>query len=366
MDLLETLASVAGSSGARIGVTDLAPFEETRAEIERRAASGERGSLRFVYTDPSASTEPARSFPWARAIVVVAVPYLAEGDGVATRHRDDGGGDVGRTVARFADGDRYASVRAVLEGLVAVLEARGFRTECVYDDDRLVDRAAAVRSGVAWWGKSTMVLTPGLGPWFLIGSVVTDAPIEPTQPMDRSCGTCIACMPACPTGAIVSPGVLDARRCLAAVFQARGPIPIDLRKAAGDRVYGCDACLVACPPGHGALGSHRAAPSPSALDILGMSDHEIDEAFTHWYIPGRSSRFVRRNAIVAVGNGSSADALAVAAGYLGHPDPLLRGHAAWAVASIGAPGVAAAILTLATLRESDRYVLEEIRNAMPR
>ena len=365
MDLLETLASVAGSSGARLGVTDLAPFEETRIEIDRRATSGERGSLRFVYADPVTSTEPARSFPWARAIVVVAVPYLADGDGVASRGQDDGCRDVGRPVARFADGDRYASVRAVLDALVAVLDARGFRTERVYDDDRLVDRAAAVRSGVAWWGKSTMVLTPGLGPWFLIGSVVTDAPIEPTEPMERSCGTCIACMPACPTGAIVSPGVLDARRCLAAVFQARGPIPIELRAAAGDRVYGCDACLVACPPGHGALGSCRPAPSPSARDILGMSDDEIDEAFTHWYIPGRSARFVRRNAIVAMANGRSADDLAVAAGYLGHPDPLLRGHAAWAVARIGT-SAAAAVLALAALRESDRNVLEEIRNLVPR
>ncbi|HSJ72288.1 MAG TPA: 4Fe-4S double cluster binding domain-containing protein [Acidimicrobiia bacterium] len=365
MDLLETLASVAGSSGARIGVTDLAPFGEARLEIDRRAASGERGSLRFVYADPAVSTEPARSFPWAKAIVVAAVPYLAEGDGVATRGQDDGEADVGRPVARFADGDRYSSVRSVLDAIAAVLDAHGFRTECVYDDDRLVDRAAAVRSGVAWWGKSTMVLSPGLGPWFLIGSVVTDAPIEPTEPMERSCGTCVACMPACPTGAIVSPGVLDARRCLAAVFQARGPIPIELRTAAGDRVYGCDACLVACPPGHGVLGSHRAGPLPRARDILGMTDDEIDEAFTHWYIPGRNARFVRRNAIVAMANGANADDLAVAAGYLGHPDPLLRSHAAWAVARIGTPA-AAAILTAAGLRETDREVVEEIRNAMPR
>ncbi len=365
MDLLETLASVAGSSGARLGVTDLAPFGATRIEIDRRVASGERGSLRFVYSDPVMSTEPARSFPWARAIVVVAVPYLTDGDGVASGGLDDGLLDAGRPVARFADGDRYASVRTVLDALVPVLESRGFRTERVFDDDRLVDRAAAVRSGVAWWGKSTMVLTPGLGPWFLIGSVVTDAPIDPTPPMERSCGTCTACMPACPTGAIVSPGVLDARRCLAAVFQTRGPIPIELRPAAGDRVYGCDACLVACPPGHGALESYRPVPVPNARDILGMSDDEIDEAFAHWYIPGRRARFVRRNAIVAMGNGAREDDLPVAAGYLGHPDPLLRGHAAWAVARIGTPA-AAAILAVAAQHESDQEVLEEIRNVIPR
>lgn len=365
MDLLETLASVAGSSGARLGVTDLAPFGETRIEIDRRVASGERGSLRFVYADPVTSTEPARSFPWAKSIVVVAVPYLTDGDGLADRGQDDGPRDAGRPVARFADGDRYTSVRAVLDALVAVLDARGFRTETVYDDDRLVDRAAAVRSGIAWWGKSTMVLTPGLGPWFLIGSVVTDAPIEPTAPMERSCGTCTACIPACPTGAIVSPGVLDARRCLASVFQARGPIPIGLRTAAGERVYGCDACLVACPPGHGALGSHLAVPAPGARDILGMSDDEIDEAFSHWYIPGRNARFVRRNAIVAMANGRRVTDLGVAAGYLGHPDPLLRRHAAWGVARIGTPA-AAAILAVAALRESDGDVLEEIRNVIPR
>jgi epoxyqueuosine reductase len=365
MDLLETLAAVADSSGARLGVTDLAPFEEARIEIDRRATSGERGSLRFVYANPATSTEPARSFPWARAIVVAAVPYLPDGDGIATSDRDDRRRDVGRPVARFADGDRYASVRTVLDALAAVLDAEGFRTERVFDDDRLVDRAVAVRSGVAWWGKSTMVLAPGLGPWFLIGSVVTDAPIEPTSPMERTCGTCIECMPACPTGAIIAAGVLDARRCLAAVFQARGPIPIELRAPAGDRVYGCDACLVACPPGHGALASHRPSPQTSARAILAMSDDEIDESFTHWYIPGRRARFVRRNALVAMANGRNEEDLAVAAGYLGHPDPLLRRHAAWAVARIGTPA-AAAILTAASLREFDGDVLEEIGNVMPR
>ena len=128
-------------------------------------------------------------------------------------------------------------------------QAAGHRAAVLCDDSRLVDRAAAVRAGVGWWGKSTMVLAPGHGPWLLLGSVVTDASLPPDTPMARDCGTCAACLPACPTGALVAPGVLDARRCLAALAQSPGAIPREFRRAMGDRLYGCDDCLEACPPG---------------------------------------------------------------------------------------------------------------------
>jgi epoxyqueuosine reductase len=330
-------------------VTDLEPFPDTRAELERRVASGESGRLGFTFKDPARSTDPRRSFPWGSSIVVVAVPYLRDGDG---RRQ-------GRRVARFADDDRYGVVRDLLDRLEAALQVTGARTEAVVDDDRLVDRAVAVRAGIAWWGKSTMALTPGLGPWFLIGSVVTDAALEPTAPMVRGCGSCTACIPACPTGAIVEPGVLDARRCLAAIFQSRGSIPIEFREAAGARVYGCDACLTACPPGDAALDRLLPSAQPDPRALLAMGDAELDAHVSHWYVPGRKMRFVRRNAIVAIGNDRRPEDVPLLEDLLGGEDALLRAHAVWALGRIGTDRALAALARHA-LHEADTEVREEL------
>lgn len=354
MSLISHLERTADAHGARLGVTDLTPLDDVKEEIERRRESGESGGLGFTYREPALSTTPRLSFPWASAIVVVAVPYLRTGDGV---------GDRPRSVARFADGDRYEAVRSLLEALVAMLGEHGHTAEAVFDDDRLVDRAVAYRSGVAWSGKSTMAITPAFGPWFLIGSVVTDAELTATEPMKRDCGTCDACIPACPTGAIVSPGVLDARRCLAAIFQGRGDIPIQFRGFAGGRVYGCDACLVACPPGTSALSARAASPGPDPRAILRASDRDLEHLARHWYVPGRSMRFVRRNALVAIGNvGTGAD-IGLLAGFLGHPDPLLRQHAAWALGAIGGDA-SRSVLESGLESEGDVGVREEIVQAL--
>lgn len=342
--------------GVRVGVTDTAAFLETAHELRSRVEAGLHGGLGFTYGVPEQSTTPMQSFPWARSIVVVAVPYLREGDGaVSTRH-----------VARFADGDRYAEVRTVLTQLESVLRSFGHRTEQVYDSDQLVDRAVAVRAGVAWNGKSTMAITPGHGPWFLIGSVVTDATLEPTAPMTRTCGTCTACIPACPTDAIVAPGVLDASRCLSAVLQRPGPIPLALRSAVGGRIYGCDDCLVACPPGHEALDSVSGAePTLTPGQVLAMADAELAAIVSAWYVPRRNMRFVRRNALVAIGNTGAPEAVAVVAGYLGHPDRLLRCHAAWALGRLGGKHADAALVG-ARDAELDAAVIVEIDDALAR
>ncbi len=350
MSLVDDLRQIASVHGATLGVTDLAPFPDVAESMRLRHADGTRARLGFTYHNIEQATEPSVSFPWARSIVAVAVGYLTDGDGVAE----------GRSVARFADGDRYRSLTTVLHDIAAHLGTTTSRCEIVYDDERLVDRAVAERSGVGWWGKSTMVLTPGQGPWVLIGSVVTDADLPQSEPMRRTCGTCDACIPACPTGAIVAPGVLDARRCLAAIFQSRGDIPRHLRVAAGGRIYGCDDCLTSCPPGFRALRS--LAPSIDDLSpaaVLGMSDRELDRHTEHWYVPGRQVRFVRRNALVAIGNVGGEESISVVMGYVGHPDALLRCHAVWALGAL-APEIATAIGPELARSEADPAVLAEI------
>ena len=217
-------------------------------------------------------------------------------------------------MARFATANHYDPLRTGLAALAGVLEVAGFRTEIRCDDSRLVDRAAAVRAGVGWWGKSTMVLAPGHGPWLLLGSVVTDAVLPADSPMVRTCGTCEACLPACPTGALVAPGVLDARRCLAALAQSPGTIPREFRRAWGDRLYGCDECLEACPPGRQGLagGSGPGGGRVDLAEVLGSDDASLLRRFGHFYLPGRDARYLRRNALVALGNSGGAGAVAAA------------------------------------------------------
>jgi epoxyqueuosine reductase len=344
-----------------IGATSLEPFEHVRGAIRDRIATGMSGGLGFVYRDPDMAAEPQTSFPWGRSIVVVAVPYLRPGDGTTSELANGG---AWRPVARFADGDRYERVRGCLDVIAGYLARAGHRTESVVDDDRLVDRAVAVRAGIGWPGKSTMVITPTAGPWVLIGSVVTDADVTSSDPMVRGCGSCVACIPACPTGAIVAPGVLDARKCLAAVLQQPGIIDPSLRSLVGGRVYGCDACLIACPPGDKvALQLASRTPGPSAREVLNASDRVLGDVTAHWYVPRRSYRFVRRNALVALGNTGADDDVGLLGGYLGHPDPLLRSHAAWALGAIGGDtGRAVLQATLTTERDPD--VLGEIRSAL--
>ncbi len=350
MDLFVSLTEIADHASAAIGVTDLEPFPDEADRIRDRVSKGLHGGLSFTYAQPDIASSPARSFPWGSSIVAVAVPYLTDGDGTSRT----------RTVARFADGDRYEGLRTVLADIESVLGDAGHRAEIVFDDNRLIDRAVAVRAGVAWSGKSTMAITPGAGPWILIGSVVTDAVLDQTEPMSRSCGTCDACMPACPTNAIIAPGVLDARRCISAVLQRRGAIDHELRTAIGGRIYGCDDCLTACPPGQPAL--RKVSPAGRALsaqEVLTFSDRELAPSVEHWYVPSRRLRFVRRNALIALGNTGDQSSLGLLAGYVGHSDPLLAGHAGWAVGRIGGPR-ATAICRAALNRKLPRSVRDEL------
>jgi epoxyqueuosine reductase len=274
------------------------------------------------------------------------------------------GSPDGRTgrVARFATEDHYIPLRAGLSALARLLEDAGFRADVLVDDGRLVDRAAAVRAGVGWWGKNSMVISPKFGPWLLLGSVVTDARLPTTEPMRRDCGKCRACLPACPTGAFVEPGVLDATRCIAYWAQTPGVIPRGLRRAWTDRVYGCDDCLDACPPGHQALRVAQPKGRVDLVELLEADDSTLMQRVDHWFIPKRDLDYVRRNALVAVGNAGAPEHVPILRRYLEHPKATLRRHAAWALGEIGGPGHDA--LVERREREHDPGVLEEIDSAL--
>ena len=359
MRLTERLHEVARTLGAaRTGVCAAEPFVDVAAALRQRVDAGMHGGLRFTFADPARATDIRQSFPWAERLFVAGWAYLPDAG-------TPGEPEPGTTrVARFATRDHYEPLRGLLSAVADELRRADFQASVLADDNRLVDRAAAVRAGVGWWGKNTMVLAPAAGPWMLLGSVVTDAPLDVDAPMVRDCGTCTACLPACPTGALVAPGVLDARRCLAAILQQGGSIPRELRQAVGDRLYGCDDCLDACPPGGRLLAtSNQRSGRHRVVEILGLDDRTLMDRFSHFYVPKRRPSILRRNALVVLGNVGRDHDVALLAGYLGHPNEMLRSHAAWALGRLGGP-VAVATLRAALKVERNDEVRTELTVAL--
>lgn len=333
--LLPTLRAAALSHGAtEIGVCSADPFPDVRDSIAQRVAAGLNGPLKLTYGDGDLATDIRRTHPWAVSLVVLGLPYLAAFEAKPPA----GAGEI----ARFATEDHYLALGAALDEVSELLRQTGFQAEAVFDDNSLVDRAAAQRAGVGWWGRNTMMIAPGVGPWMLLGSVVTDAPLSVSTPMSRNCGTCFDCLPACPTGALDNPGVLDARKCLATWLQARALAPLHLRAKIGARVYGCDDCLTACPPGARYLGGQHDPggyePSEAGqlrfdlVAALATTDQDLMERFAHLYVPKREGRYLRRNIIVALGN--TATTIEHVEGELGSGSSVVRSAAAWAIGQI--------------------------------
>ncbi len=320
--------------------------------MHERKAAGLSGRLGFTYRDSDLATDVRASHPWSRSLIVGAVSYMPEAGSPG-----EPDGRTGR-VARFATEDHYRPLRRGLEAVADLLESDGYSASVLVDDSRLVDRAAAVRAGIGWWGKSTMVISPKFGPWLLLGAIATDAVLEPTAPMRRDCGTCDACIPACPTGALTAPGVLDATRCLAYWAQTPGIIPLELREPWGDRIYGCDDCLDSCPPGRSRLRTARHGGRIDLHDLLGADDETLLDGAEHWFIPRRDPDYLRRNAIIAAGNTGRDCFRVVLEKYLHHRRAMLRVHAAWALGRLGAPGRPA--LERRRDIEHDPTVLQEI------
>jgi epoxyqueuosine reductase len=327
-----------------VGICDARPFADTLRTLLDRRARGWAGGMQFTYRNPARSTDPQATLPGAAALIVGARRYeRAQRPDPAEEAQPRG------RVAMYSWIDHYQPLRAALGAVADHLGEAGWRAQVLVDDNALVDRAAAVRAGLGWYGKNANVLLPGAGSWFVLGSVLTDAPLTAGRPAPRpvadGCRSCQRCLAACPTGALVGPGQLDARRCLAWLVQAPGVFPREYREALGDRLYGCDDCQTSCPVNR--LATHR-HPPPAAepegrpdvdvLWLLSATDQQLMAELGRWYIPRREPRYLRRNALIVLGNtGDPANPAVVEAllRALTDGDPLLRAHAVWAAARLG-------------------------------
>ncbi len=336
MTRLAELASLVHDGEIVLGAAPAAAYESTERAIRERRRRGLFADMRFTMHQPERSCHPESLLRDARTVVSAVLPVLRP-----TPPRPDGA--VGR-LPRYAWSDPYGRLRAGLERVRDGLRDAGGRAAVFVDSNFHVDREGARRAGLTFYGKNTMAIAPGLGSFLAIGTLVTDVPLadERPEPVRQGCGACTLCVDACPTGALDEPGVLDATRCLSYWTQSRETAPPDVQDALEDRVYGCDICQDVCPYNAGPVRRTEAAAGGDAgeawvslLDWLEADDGALRERYDRLYVPDRDPRYLRRNALVALGNGPH-EHRALAEPFLDCGDPLLEAPARRALAAVPA------------------------------
>jgi epoxyqueuosine reductase len=319
------LAQLADEVGLDVvGAARVEPYEQTERHIRERRERGLFADMRFTMARPEQSCHPETLLDGARTVVSAALCYWVEGEEPPPGH--------GR-LPRYTWWDAYAVLRERLDELGRRI---GGDYRVLVDANQHVDREAAARSGVGFYGKNTMLITRRFGSWVVLGTLLTSVELEPTPTLDAGCGSCTLCIDACPTNALDEPGVLDATRCLSYWTQSSSPAPEDVREALGDRVYGCDICQDVCPWNRGVekrrageAAPAAAEPHVSLVDWLTADDDELAARYDRLFVPRNDPRYLRRNALVAIGNGIGE--VELARPYAESDDPLLREHAEWAL-----------------------------------
>jgi epoxyqueuosine reductase len=384
------------------GVTDVVPSEHA-AFYRSWVASGLHGDMRYLAREDAVArrADPSLTMPDAGSLIVVAHEYYQE-DPPGTPE-DQGRG----VIARYARGrDYHRVVKRKLQELLSWLDHRvegGVRGRAYVDTGPILERELASRAGLGWFGRNTMLIHPGRGSYLFLGVLFVDTELPRDQPfVEDRCGTCRACLEACPTGALLGRNadgapVMDARRCISYLtIEHRGPIPQELRRPLGNRVYGCDICQEVCPfnqrfaeesrePDYGARGwrvptraeaivsrqhgttvdENEPVETPALIDLLEIA---LDEPAWDVHTRGSAVRRVgragfARNVCVALGNWGAGDAVPILGRALSDTEPLVRGHAAWALGEIGTAD-ARAIVMSALLNEEDSFAMGEMRQVL--
>ncbi len=309
-----------------VGVTRAEAYDGTERHIKERRARGLFADMRFTMTRTEESCHPERLLPAARCVVSAALCYW----------RPEAPLQAGRgRLARYTREDAYALLRERLDALGREL---GGAYRVLVDANQHVDREAAARSGVGFYGKNTMMITRRHGSWVVLGTLITDVTLESTPPLGTDCGSCTLCIEACPTGALDEPGTLDATRCLSYWTQAPHPIPVEMRAELGAQVYGCDICQDVCPWNRGIEGRRSHLPEQRAdVDLVAWLERdgrELVAELDRLYVPRNDPRWLRRNAAVALGNVGGPEHVPALELAAAHDDALVAEHATWALARI--------------------------------
>jgi len=330
-------------------------------------AAGYAGEMHYLSSRSAAYADPGSVLAGARSIVMLALNYRtvepAEPQSAAGR------------ISRYAWGaDYHDLIRGRLTTLADWLRERYPQASArgVVDTAPLLEREFAQLAGLGWIGKNTLLLNRDSGSWFFLAALLTDLELDYDAPQVADhCGTCRACLDACPTGAFVDAYVLDARRCISYLtIELREPVPRELRASMGDWLFGCDICQDVCPWNTKAPATSETAFHPGGgqtalelVELFGLDDAAFRQRFRHTPLWRPKRRGLLRNAAIVLGNTRPPEGLAALIGGLADDEPLVRGASAWA---LGRYGTAAARQALGEQlsRETDQQVREEIAEAL--
>jgi epoxyqueuosine reductase len=341
-------------------------------QLDPWLAAGHAGEMAWLARNAAKRQSPSEAVPGARSIIVVGLHYRAAEPDPAVWNDPARG-----RISRYAQGDDYHDVvLPKLRALQAWLEQRVGRAQIgrsYVDTGPVLERPVGVAAGLGFQGKNTLLIHPRQGSWFFLGEILVDVALEYDEPAKAGgCGSCTRCQVACPTQAFVGPYVLDARRCISYLtIELKGPIPRELRPLMGNHIYGCDVCQEVCPwnikfgrfASSDALKPRDDRVAPALLELLALDDEQFRERFRGSPIKRTKRRGLLRNVAVALGNWGDEQAVPVLKRALEDHEPLIRGHAAWALGQIG--GMAAQeVLAARQSVEDDAWVLEEIALAL--
>jgi epoxyqueuosine reductase len=338
IELLRRAAEI-GFDDCRIARAD-APrhAEEFRAWLEAESD----GEMDWMARSAEKRCDPQKVLPGVRSVVALAMNYW-QGDGKGRRKKAEGRSAEGGRIARYAWGDDYHDVlEKKLRELDAFLAEAGGRQKFYVDTGPVLERDFAAEAGIGWHGKSTMFLNRRLGTWFFLAEIFTTLELAPDPPQVARCGSCTRCIDACPTAAITAPHQLDARRCISYLtIELKGSIPLEFRPLIGDRIYGCDDCLDACPwnrfaqvARESAFAARPAVAQMRLRDFLALDDEQFREVFRGSPIKRIKRRGFLRNVCVALGNVGTEEDLPSLAAAARDREPLIAEHAMWAIERI--------------------------------
>lgn len=315
---------------------------ETAAQFMSWLAERQQGEMAWLERNAAKRIDPQLVLPGARSLIVLAASYH-----LASSNQPDSPQGTG-IVARYARHQDYHDVLAEplrkLTDEVHEIGGPGTCSRWYVDTGPILERDFAQRAGLGFTGKHTNLISRKLGNWIFLAEILTTAEFAPDAPERNHCGSCTRCITACPTGAITAPFQLDARRCISYLtIELKGAIPEALRPALGNRIYGCDDCLAACPwnrfAREGALMSaHRRDDlgAPELVALLALTEAEFKSRFAGSPILRTKRRGLLRNVCVALGNVGSRNDLPALARAAADPEPLIAEHARWAIAQIEA------------------------------
>ena len=329
--LRERLAAEAKTLG--FDAFGVAPVQaDVRAEyFQQWIADGMHGEMAWLARNLDRRTDTAKVLPEARSMIVVGLNYW-QPHPVA-----------GYRIAKYALGADYHDVILKrLKKLCTVMRTLGGAQKPYVDTGPVLEKPFAAAAGLGWQGKSTILIHRGAGTWLFLGVVLTTLELEPAAAREPDrCGSCTRCITACPTSAIIAPYKLDARKCLAYLtIEHPGVIPLEYREAMGDRVFGCDDCLDVCPWNKWAVQTREVKFAPRAhpplRETLAWSEAQFLEHFRGTPVKRLGLSRWWRNALTVLGNVGTREDLPAVEAHLGHADPMVAEHAAWAAERIRA------------------------------